>query len=55
MSAARNRKCTASIGSTATPTSPAPVENQAAATTPAPTAERRYPQRERRAPQRLNY
>ena len=33
-----------------TPTSPAPVENQAAATTPAPTAERRYPQLERRAP-----
>ena len=39
------------------PASPAPVENQAAATTPAPTAERRHPpwQREQRAPQRLNY
>ena len=36
------------------PASPAPVENQAAATTPTRTAQRRYPQRERRAPQRLN-
>ena len=32
-----------------TPTSPAPVENQAVATTPTPAAERRYAQRERRA------